>query len=142
MPVAYLDSNVLIGAASRRDQDHERAFEIVRAIDAGELPTVRLTNYVIAEAMSYLNERRAPATAVDLYDRLKVGSAFEFVHASNATFYRAEELFRDVERLSFVDATLAAEMEATDVDYLYSFDEDFDGVGGITRLSTAENPFD
>ena len=32
-------------------------------------------------------------------------------------------------------------MQRVDIEYLYAFDDDFDGVNGITRLATAENPF-
>jgi predicted nucleic acid-binding protein len=32
-------------------------------------------------------------------------------------------------------------MRRTDIEYLYSFDDGFDGVGDISRLETADNPF-
>jgi predicted nucleic acid-binding protein len=32
-------------------------------------------------------------------------------------------------------------MERTGIEYLYSFDDDFEGIEGISRLETAENPF-
>jgi predicted nucleic acid-binding protein len=32
-------------------------------------------------------------------------------------------------------------MQRTGVEYLYSFDDDFDCLEWITRLATAENPF-
>ena len=31
-------------------------------------------------------------------------------------------------------------MERTGIEYLYSFDDDFDGIESISRLETAENP--
>lgn len=141
MPVAFLDSNVLIGAVSRRDQDHDRALEILRGIDRGDLPTARVTNYVLAEAVSYVHSRESHGTAVDLYDRLKTGSEFEFVHAPKSSFFEAEAQFRTYERLSFVDATLVAELRRTGATYLYSFDDDFDGIDGVSRLDTADDPF-
>lgn len=141
MSVAVVDSNVLIGYANRRDQDHDRAVAIMDGIDAGTLPTVRLTNYVIAEATSYIHERQRHAVAVDLYDRLKAGAAFEFVHASKAEFVRADELFHTYDQLSFVDATIVATMQRRDLNVIYSFDSDFDAVPNVTRLETADDPF-
>jgi hypothetical protein len=32
-------------------------------------------------------------------------------------------------------------MRRTGIEYLYSFDDDFDALGWITRLDTADNPF-
>lgn len=32
-------------------------------------------------------------------------------------------------------------MERKDAEYLYSFDDDLDGVEGITQLATPDNPF-
>jgi len=32
-------------------------------------------------------------------------------------------------------------MDREGIEYIYSFDNDFDSVDGITRLATAENPF-
>ncbi|ERH02362.1 MAG: hypothetical protein J07HN6_00394 [Halonotius sp. J07HN6] len=32
-------------------------------------------------------------------------------------------------------------MHRTDIEYIYSFDDDFDAVSDITRLATATNPF-
>ncbi len=142
MPATLLDSNVLIGASNRRDQDHNRALAVMRGIDAGDLPTARLTNYVVAEAMSYIHERQRHGVAVDLLDRLNRGAAFELVHSTKTDFARADVLFYTHERLSFVDATIAAYMEREGLEYLYSFDADFDELEHVTRLETAHNPFD
>lgn len=142
MPVAVVDSNILIGAASRRDQDHEVALEILQAIDSGGLPRARLTDYVLAESMSYIHERQQHAVAVDLLDRLRSGAAFEFVHTPKGDFVRADELFHEYQGLSFVDTTIAAYLEREGIDYLYSFDDDFDALTDVTRLETAHNPFD
>jgi hypothetical protein len=32
-------------------------------------------------------------------------------------------------------------MQREGIEYLYSFDDDFDALGGITRLETPDNPF-
>ena len=52
---------------------------------------------------------------------------------SKVTFLRALELFA-ARNISFTDAFVAAEMKERGVDEIYSFDRDFDGMAGITRL--------
>lgn len=32
-------------------------------------------------------------------------------------------------------------MERENIEYLYSFDDDFDALENVTRLATADNPF-
>lgn len=142
MPVAVLDSNVLIDYKDTSSTSrHDRATELVHGIDSGDLPTARVTNYVLLESLNWIHERQRHDIAVDLRSRLSDSAGFELVHAVQKDFHRAVDLFETYERLAFGDATIVAYMERTDVEYLYSFDDDFDVVEGITRLETAENPY-
>ena len=68
-------------------------------------------------------------------------AGFELVHAAQKDFHRAVELFEAYESVAFGDATLIAYMEQEGIEYLYSFDDDFDVIEGITRLETPDNPF-
>lgn len=143
MPVAVIDTNVLIdykdtGAGTR----HERAGRIVHAIDRGDLPAARVTNYVLLETLNWIHERQRHDIAVDLRERLSNSAGFELVHAPQKDFRRAVELFEEHDGLAFGDATIAAYMQREEIGHLYSFDDDFDAVSGITRLETASNPFE
>ena len=141
MPVALLDTNVLFASASARDDYHDRAQEIVRSIDHGELPDAVVTNYVLTETLNLTGEKLGPGAANEMLDRLIEGTHFEIDHAPKADFNAAQALFRRYEELSFVDSTIAAYMQRKDINYLYSFDDDFDALDGVTRMDTADNPF-
>lgn len=141
MPVVLVDSNVLIGRANSSDDVHEASTEIVSGIDHGDLPAGRVTNYVVAETLNFLRERRGEGYASDVYTRLNESSGFEIVHATRSDFTTALELFETHDGLSFVDATLVAYAYRNDVEYCYSFDDDFDAVEDVTRLDTATNPY-
>jgi predicted nucleic acid-binding protein len=141
MAVALLDTNVLFGSASARDEYHQPAREIVRGIDHGDLPDVIVTNYVVAETLNLARERLGPVPANELLDRLIEGAHFEIVHPPQADFNAAQAIFRRYPDLSFVDASIVAYMNRDDIDYLYSFDDGFDGVDGLMRLDTPDNPF-
>jgi predicted nucleic acid-binding protein len=143
MAVVVLDSSVLIDYKDTSSDDrHERAEEIVHAIDRGTLPTARITNYVLLESLNWIHERQRHNIAVDLRARLSVSAGFELVHAAQKDFHRAVELFETYETLAFGDATIVAYMERKGIEYLYSFDDDFDVVESVTRLETATNPFE
>jgi len=68
-------------------------------------------------------------------------TGFELVHSVQKDFHRAVELFETYDGLAFGDATIVAYMQREGIEYLYSFDDDFDAVGSVTRLATAANPF-
>ena len=60
---------------------------------------------------------------------------------SRGSLTRAVDISTTYDKLSFGDATIAAFMERTELEYLYSFDDDFDVLDHVTRLETAVNPF-
>lgn len=142
MVAAVVDANVLIDYKdTSSDARHERAERIVHAIDGGDLPVTRVTNYILLESLNWIHERRRHDIAVDLKRRLADSAGFEVVHCAQKDFHRAAELFETHDRLSFGDATLVAYMRRTGIEHLYSFDDDFDGIDGVTRLETSDNPF-
>lgn len=143
MAVAIVDSNVLLdykdtGAGER----HARAENIVRAIDAADLPTARVTNYVLLETLNWIHERQRHDIAVGLRRCLSKSAGFDPIHAAQKDFHRVVEFFETYDRLAFGDATIAAYMERENIKYLYSFDDGFDVFEEITRLETPSNPFD
>ena len=141
MAVAILDTNVLFASASSRDEYHAPGREIVRAIDHGELPEVVVTNYIVAETLNLTRERLGSDTATGLLDRLLEAAHFEIVSAPQTDFTAAQAIFRQYPTLSFVDATIVAYMQREGIEYLYSFDPDFDRVTEISRLATPTDPF-
>lgn len=141
MAVAVIDTNVLVARVSSRDVNHDTATRIVNAADNGDLPTMRVTNYVLTETLNYLHERQQHRVAVEFYNRLTEAAGFELVHVPKGVFSTAVELFERYDSLSFGDATIGAYMENEGLEYLYSFDDDFDAVDGFTRFETITNPF-
>ena len=75
-------------------------------------------------------------------DAIIESSGFELVHAPKSDFDAGRSLFRKYAELSLTDAVIVAAMQRQELEHLYSFDDDFDAVSGITRLTTADDPFD
>lgn len=142
MAVAAIDTGVLIGMADADDERHDVATEIVRGIDHGDLPTARVTNYVILETLDWIHDRKRHEKAVETYERLNQSAGFEVLNAAQKDFTNAVDLFGTYEGLSFGDATIAAYMQREGIELLYSFDDEFDAIRGITRLETPDDPFE
>jgi predicted nucleic acid-binding protein len=141
MPRALVDTTVLFAAAYRRDGAHDDALPILRGIDAGDLPEAVLLDYVLAETMNGLTSHAGHDAAVDFLDRIEENTRFHVDSLTTDEFSTTKALFRQYERLSFVDAALVAYMQAEGLGYLYSFDDDFDAVDDIYRLDTATDPY-
>lgn len=142
MAVAVIDSNILIDYKdSGTDARHKQAEAIIYDLDSGDLPTARVTDYVLLESLNWIHTRQRHDIAVDLKNRLVESAGFELVDCVKKDLTKALELFDTHESLSFGDATIAAYMQRKGIEYLYSFDDDFDSLDWITRLDTADNPF-
>lgn len=141
MAATLLDSNVLIGARIAADQHHERGHAITTGIDGGALPTGRIPDEVLSEVLDYLHTRAGNEAAIETLDAIQASVDLEVDGTTKTDFDAGRSLFRRYEGLSFTDAVIVAYMRRTGIEYLYSFDDDFDAVDGITRLGTATNPF-
>lgn len=141
MAVAVVDANVFIGYGLKRDQYHDEARAIVRGIDHGDLPRGMVTNYVLAEVLNITGERTGHENGVALLDTLIESAGFEIVSLPKADFTSGQVLYRRYHGLNFVDAITAAYMHREGIEYMYSFDDDFDAVDSITRLNTDTDPF-
>lgn len=141
MPDALLDTTVLYAAANRNAQRHERALSIVREADRGALPELRVPDPILVETMNGVTRDVGHDTAVDLLDRLTASVHFDLVREPMAIWAAGLDRFRTVERLSLADAILIASADHHDIEYVFSFDDDFDGLESVLRLDDAENPF-
>ena len=64
MAAAVVDTGVLIGMVDVNDEHHDVAMEIVRGMDHGDLPTSRVTNYIVLETLNWIHNRKRHAKAL------------------------------------------------------------------------------
>lgn len=141
MAAGLVDTTVLYAAANRSAQRHETATAIVRGVDHGALPQVVVPDPMLIETMNGVARDVGHGTAVDFLDRLRLGSQFELRREPTAVWRTGIELFETIDRLSLADGLLVAAARHHGIEHCYSFDDDFDGIDGIVRLSTATDPF-
>lgn len=142
MSRAAVDANVLIAARLSRDQHHEPGLAITEAFDTGQLPSALVLSDVLQEVINYLVTKGTHDVAAQTLDAILESSGFEVTHTPKRDFSTGRMLFRKYDGLSLTDSIIVAAMRRLDLTYLYSFDEGFDAVDGIRRLTTAENPFE
>lgn len=138
---ALVDTTVLYAAAYRPDQSHDSGLAILHGIDDGTLPEAVVLRFVLAETLNGLTVHAGHDAAVDFLDRLKRSDRVHVESLSTSAFAAAKSQFRRHASLSLVDACLVAYATRIDCQYLYAFDDDFDGIDAITRLDTVTNPY-
>ena len=67
MASAVVDTSVLIARFDADDERHAIGFDIVRGIDAGDLPTGRVTNYVVLETLNWIHGRNRHDKATEVH---------------------------------------------------------------------------
>lgn len=142
MTRVVVDANVLIAARLSRDQHHEQGNAIADGIDQGDLPTAYVLSDVLEEVINYLQARTGHDVATETLDALIESSGFSLIQTSKTDFNAGRSVFRRYEQLSLTDAVIVATMQREEIEYLYSFDDGFDSVPELTRLTTPENPFE
>ena len=141
MQEALVDANVIYAFRMQRDQWHEEGAAIVTAIDAGDLPRSILTSFALAEILTPIQHRAGHEPAVGTLDFLKRSSGFRLRHVAQEDFTRAQALLPEHPDVELPDLMIVAYMQRRDLEYIYSFDDDFDRFDDITRLTSPTNPF-
>ena len=128
----FLDTGVVVAAHNTRDANHERAFEILREVRAGDHGTAYSSDFVLDEAVTLaLVRTKNRGVALDVgrfFIPEKVGQGMVvLLHVDEATVRRAWDSFsrRDVP-LSFTDWTIVEQVEALGIDRVGSFDTKLD----------------
>ena len=132
---------MLFAAAYRRDSAHDDALAILRGIDTATLPEAVILEDVLAETLNGLTAHAGHEAAVDFLDRIEANARFHIDSLTAEGFATGTALFRQHERLSFVDACIVAYMQAEGLEYRYAFDDDFDAAADVSRLDVATNPY-
>lgn len=138
---ALVDTSVLYGAFQKRDQFHEEALPIVKGADSRALPICVVLDFVLAETMNALTQELAHEETTKALSMLRTSSGFEIRRTTNEVWNIGLGVYEQYAHLSLVDAVLTAYAHEANAPYLYSFDDGFDSIGGVTRLKTATNPY-
>ncbi|GAA0296913.1 type II toxin-antitoxin system VapC family toxin [Halarchaeum salinum] len=138
---AVVDANVIFADRNSRDEDHDQAAAIMDAVDRGDLPTIHLTTHNMMEALASIQKRSEWARAVETLQYLEGSPHIEIVHTSDADQTDGRLIFAREQNVEPPDAVTVAYLNRTGIEYIYSFDDDFDRFPSFARLNTAVNPY-
>lgn len=142
MSRVVVDSNVLFGRFSARDEYHDRATAIFDAIDRTELPQGVIVSMLLPEVLNPIQKLAGHDAATEFYRRLRGSTGFRVEWLSRETHGKALADWQNHSGAELTDAAVVRFMRAAGIEYIYSFDDDFDGFDGITRLNAPVDPFE
>lgn len=135
----FIDTGVFYAQHDRDASRHETAVDAMAGFVSGEYGRLYTSDYVYDETVTLTRtrtERFDDAKAVG--DRIRgIGpypDAITMLYVSEGLFQRTLETFEryNDHSLSFTDTSTVALAEHHDIDYVLSFDDDFDGI--VERL--------
>lgn len=141
MPAAFVDSNIIQGGRNTSDQYYDEAQPIMGAVDRGDLPRGRLLYCQLTEFLGPLQHKIGRENTIATYNALEEGSGWRIERAPSEILAHADQLWKRYNKPEYGDAVIAAYMLHEEIEYIYSLDDDFDEIEGVTRLDTPTNPF-
>lgn len=141
-----IDSNVLIAWLDSRDNWHVRATELITTLQATNAQPIFL-DVVINETISVIARRLEEQRRSDMFTtilgeltRQAPEEVITWLSTEFRTFY--SETINLVQQtrgaMNFHDAFIAVACRAFDIQFILSFDKDFDGVDWLTRLADVD----
>jgi len=137
--VSFVDSTVFIAAVFLKEKHHKEGKSIISFVEEGALGTFIITDYILDEVVTFVRKRKSAVASIEVLEAMVYSPHLKLVKVENRHFEVGLQLFRTYERLSFTDAVSVAVMRDLNIDVIYSFDSDFDGIPGIVRLTNIES---
>jgi hypothetical protein len=133
----FLDSNIFIAFANKRDRDHMRAHELMDKVRRGEFGLPYTSDYVFDESVTTALVRTRRLDFAVKVGKMILGSKEEsiptlakLVRVDERIFMEAWTTFKAgrFQGLSFTDHTILAQLKNLRIESLLSFDKGFDGL--------------
>lgn len=128
-----VDTSALIAARNADDKNHKKALEIMTRALQGEYGKVSVTDYIFDEAVTLAYIRTGSKNFAYDIGRFARAKPINFRFIEPIDFDKAWELFEQYEdkHLSFTDCTNIALMGRLDIETIFTFDAEFNGLVNV-----------
>lgn len=137
----FVDSSAVVAHFYSRDRHRDAASTFFRGVRDGDLRARPLytSEYVVDEAATTLLSRAGHERAAQAVGFLRDSSQIHVLHVDHATYDAACARFAeyDDQAMSFTDHVVGIQARERDVEYVLSFDQDFEALGLTTLPRTA-----
>ncbi len=127
----FIDTSGFIATRNKGDKNHGKAIEIMRQILQNEHGTIYTSDYVFNEAVSVaLARTKQMDFALDVGRFILDSKKIVKLYTSEEGFHAAWGIFKKYreKQWSFTDATLVHHAQQHNVELIFSYDTQFDGL--------------
>ncbi len=127
----FIDTGIFVAARNRSDVNHERAVYLLKSGLKGEYGALYTSDYIFDEAVTVALVRTGRVeVAIDIGNFILSSGRLKMLYVDRAVFMDAWRIFNKYagRGLSFTDATSIAFMRRYGIEYIMSFDSNFDGI--------------
>jgi len=135
----FIDTGVWIAAIAKKDEHHKEASKIIKWANQQTEYRIIVTNLILAEVANFLKRKKYIKPAKELADLFTTNEKIDMYFDDEIISDIAIGLFKQMDRLSYVDANSVVFCRQLKCDYIISFDSDFDGIENIIRLIQIPN---
>ena len=133
-----IDTGIFVAFHNRRDENHERAKQLVKSAAAGGYGLSYTSDYIFDEAVTLALIRTGSQDIASSLGKMILGEGVPkfllMLRVNDHAFKEAWGMFKKTDRkLSFTDCTTIALSKIYGTDAVMSFDSDFDGL--LHRIS-------
>jgi len=107
---------------------------IVKSIADGKLSNVVISDYVFDEVVTYIQKKIGSAESSQISQLMIDSPRIKILFMNENIFNATYHVFRSYRQLSFTDASIIVMMKNNNINYIFSFDKNFDGIHDISRI--------
>lgn len=132
----FIDSNVLIALAVKKDSNHPKALKLLEKLVAGEFGAIFTSDYVFDETTTMVFVRSKSISEAALAGEYILGST-NLIKVEDETFKDAWEQFKNQKsaKLSFTDCTNISIMKNRGIRNIATFDGGFSKIDSINVVA-------
>ncbi len=132
----FLDTSFLLSLVNLEDENFSKAEKFWKAIEGGEFGGAYSSDYVLVELAAVIQARTGNmALSKKVVSALSSSRVVELLMVGQQNFADSlSEYSSQKTKLSVTDCSSIVLMKEHSIEYIASFDSDFDSVKGISRL--------
>ena len=130
-----LDTSYLVALKNQKDVNFSKANQLQQELIKKTYGKLLTTDYIFNEFVTFLRKKlHNPDEAVRLGEDLLYDKEILILGIAKLNFKESWELFKKYPKISFTDATTVIIAQRLKIEYVCSFDGDFDAFKNIKRI--------
>ncbi|MDA4112730.1 MAG: PIN domain-containing protein [Thaumarchaeota archaeon] len=126
-----MDSSLIIALADTDDQFHKTAVQVAPELHSEKV----ISDLVVSESVTGVGARLGERAGREVFENLVHDPTVKTIHLNKRLMERSLQTYvKHGARLSFADSVSVRIMYDMRIKEIASFDSDFDGIEGITRI--------